>query len=83
MKLPRDVSGEELARLLGRLGYEVTRQTGSHMRLTRVAQVEHLITIPRHAALMVGTLNSILKDVAEHLGVSKAELVRELWGGDG
>ena len=81
MKLPRDASGEELARLLGRLGYQVTRQTGSHMRLTRSAEVEHHITIPRHAALRVGTLNSILKDIAEHLGVSKDELVRELWGG--
>lgn len=81
MKMPRDVSGEELARLLGRLGYGVTRQTGSHMRLTRVAEVEHRITIPRHGALRVGTLHSILKDIAEHLGVSKDELVQELWGG--
>lgn len=29
MKLPRDIGGEELSRLLGRLGYEVTRQAGS------------------------------------------------------
>lgn len=81
MKLPRDVSGEEIAKLLGRLGYGVTRQTGSHVRLSRLAEVEHRITIPRHSALRVGTLNSILKDVAEHLGVSKDELVQELWGG--
>jgi len=33
-KLPRDVSGVELAKLLGRYGYEITRQTGSHIRLT-------------------------------------------------
>jgi predicted RNA binding protein YcfA (HicA-like mRNA interferase family) len=31
MKLPRDVSGADLAKRLGRLGYEITRQTGSHM----------------------------------------------------
>ena len=34
MKLPRDLSGSDLARALQVLGYRVTRQTGSHMRLT-------------------------------------------------
>lgn len=33
-----------------------------------------------HGTLKVGTLNSILKDVAEHLKMSKEELIRELWG---
>ena len=31
MKLPRDVSGRELAKAVGILGYQVTRQTGSHV----------------------------------------------------
>ena len=34
MKLPRDMGGEELAALLGRYGYKIIRQTGSHIRLT-------------------------------------------------
>ena len=34
MKLPRDISGVELAKALERLGYRITRQTGSHLRLT-------------------------------------------------
>ena len=34
MRLPRDLSGQELARALRRLGYEVTRQRGSHIRVT-------------------------------------------------
>lgn len=80
MKLPRDISGEELARRLARQGYQVSRQTGSHVRLTKSAETEHHITIPRHGTLKVGTLNSILKDIAEHLKVSKEELIRELWG---
>ncbi|MGC8879433.1 MAG: hypothetical protein ACP5R2_09425 [Anaerolineae bacterium] len=50
------------------------------MRLTRVADGEHPITIPRHGPLKVGTLSNILKDIAAHLGVSKEELVQELWG---
>jgi len=34
MRLPRDLSGRELASALRRLGYEITRQTGSPLRLT-------------------------------------------------
>jgi predicted RNA binding protein YcfA (HicA-like mRNA interferase family) len=34
MRLPRDVSGAELVKRLGRIAYRVTRQTGSHIRLT-------------------------------------------------
>ena len=37
MKLPRDVSGEDLSRRLSRVGYTVVRQTGSHMSLNRSA----------------------------------------------
>lgn len=34
MKLPRDLSGEALAKALSKLGYVVDRQTGSPIRLT-------------------------------------------------
>lgn len=36
MKLPRNLSGADLAKGLERLGYAVTRQQGSHLRLTRL-----------------------------------------------
>ncbi len=71
MRLPRDVGGEELAKLLDTYGYEVTRQTGSHMRLTKREGTEHHVTIPRHKPLKVGTLNSILRDVADHLELDR------------
>ncbi len=34
MRIPRDIEGKSLANLLTRYGYEITRQTGSHIRLT-------------------------------------------------
>jgi predicted RNA binding protein YcfA (HicA-like mRNA interferase family) len=34
MKLPRDVHGADLVRALAKLGYQPTRQAGSHIRLT-------------------------------------------------
>lgn len=80
MRLPQDLAGEELAALLARYGYEVTRQTGSHMRLTTTQQGEHHVTIPRHRSLRVGTLSAILRDVAEHLGISRQHLAETLFG---
>lgn len=64
---------------LKKFGYEITRQTGSHIRLTTHLKGEHHITIPRHKSLKVGTLNSILKDVANHLGIDKKTLIKELF----
>jgi predicted RNA binding protein YcfA (HicA-like mRNA interferase family) len=54
MKLPRDVSGSDLAKALRRLGYENTRQTGSHLRLTTAQNGEHHLTVPLHNPLKVG-----------------------------
>ena len=46
MKTPRDIDADELVAFLARYGYAVTRQTGSHMRLTTQQRGEHHITIP-------------------------------------
>ena len=80
MRLPRDLGGEELAGLLGRYGYEVTRQTGSHMRLTTTQQGEHHVTTPRRRSLRVGTLSAILRDVADHLGITRQKLAETMFG---
>ena len=80
MRLPRDLSGKDLAGLLGKYGYEVVRQTGSHIRLTTQQEGEHHITIPAHAALRVGTLSGILSDVAGHFQMEKADLAEKLFG---
>ena len=80
MRLPRDIGGEELAVLLRRYGYEVTRQTGSHMRLTTAEGGEHHVTVPRHSSLRVGTLSAILNDVAEHFDIPRERLVEVLFG---
>ena len=81
MKLPRDIGGQELGRLLRRYGYEITRKTGSHLRLTSTTKgTEHHITIPAHKQLRVGTLNAILTDVASYLEMDRQTLVEELFG---
>ena len=80
MRIPRDISGRELAKKLERYGYRISRQTGSHLRLTTEQGEEHHITIPDHKELRVGTLNAILTDVADHLVIEKDVLIESLWG---
>ena len=79
MKLPRDLSGAELAKALERLGYRITRQTGSHLRLTLDLPIQHHITVPAHDPLKVGTLAAILADVAAHGKMNRDDLIRRLW----
>ncbi|MBA3246503.1 MAG: type II toxin-antitoxin system HicA family toxin [Pyrinomonadaceae bacterium] len=78
MKLPRDVSGDDLAKALIALGYEITRQSGSHMRLTTTEDGEHHISIPRHSPLKIGTLAAILNDVAAQFQISRVELLAKI-----
>ncbi len=80
MKLPRDLTGTELAKKLRPLGYEITRQSGSHIRLTTAQNGEHHVTIPQHNPLRVGTLSGILGDVADHFKMTRAELIQKLFG---
>jgi predicted RNA binding protein YcfA (HicA-like mRNA interferase family) len=80
LRLPRDVSGDDLAKALADLGYRLTRQTGSHLRLTTVERGEHHVTIPRHGALRVGTMAGLLGDVAQHFGLTREELIERLFG---
>ncbi|MES1244042.1 MAG: type II toxin-antitoxin system HicA family toxin [Acidobacteriota bacterium] len=79
-RLPRDVSGQELARALDALGYRLTRQTGSHLRLTTEQGGQHHVTIPRHNPLRLGTLASILQDVAQHFGLTRDAVQEKIFG---
>lgn len=82
MRIPRDINGKHLASLLAQYGYAVTRQSGSHIRLTSShTGVEHHITIPEHNPLRVGTLSGILNDVASYLKIGKEELINQLFAG--
>jgi predicted RNA binding protein YcfA (HicA-like mRNA interferase family) len=66
---------------LRRFGYETTRQTGSHIRLTSNRRgTEHHVTVPNHAQIKIGTLAQILADVASYLDLTRDQLARELFG---
>ncbi len=80
MRLPRDISGNDLASALKLHGYCITRKTGSHMRLTTTECGEHHLTIPQHQSLRIGTLAAILTDVASHFKITREELYQQLFG---
>jgi len=78
MKTPRDVSGPELAKVLRKLGYIVTRQSGSHLRVTTQAGGQHHEVIPNHSPIKMGTLKSILRNVSAHHRMSIPEVLEML-----
>ncbi len=65
MKLPRGVSAARVIRALERLGYQVIRQKGSHVRLRHSDPPAHSVTVPLHDSLTTGTLHGILSEVAQ------------------
>jgi predicted RNA binding protein YcfA (HicA-like mRNA interferase family) len=78
MKLPRDVDGPQLAKALHVLGYEITRQKGSHIRVTTQQGGENHEVIPCHSPIKTGTLSGILKHIAAHHRLTVDELLRLL-----
>ena len=78
MKLPRDVDGARLVKALSALGYEATRQKGSHIRVTTQRDGENHEVIPCHHPIKAGTLSSILKHIAAHHGLTVGELIETL-----
>lgn len=78
MKIPRDVSGGQLAGALRVLGYAIARQEGSHIRLTTQLNGQHHITVPNHSPIKTGTLSGILKAVAFHHHLAVEDLFRKL-----
>lgn len=79
MKLPRDLSGADLVAVLCKhYGYSKVGQVGSHAILQVDTPIHHRIAIPLHDSLRVGTLNSIIRAVAEAHGLNKQDIVRRL-----
>ncbi len=79
MKTPRDLTGADLIKLLKKFGYQITRQTGSHIRLSKLdGKTRHHITVPNHAPIKIGTLSSILNEVSIQLKTSKEEILKLL-----
>ena len=69
-KLPTDLSGKELVKILSKIGFVFQRQQGSHMVLRRESPFGRVV-IPNHRNLRVGTLRTILNEA----GISVEQLI--------
>ena len=79
MKLPRELYGRDLARVLcARWAYRQVNQVGSHIILQAETPQHHRLSIPDHKPLRIGTLNAILRQVAAAKGVAREELLATL-----
>jgi predicted RNA binding protein YcfA (HicA-like mRNA interferase family) len=78
-KIPRNISGEKLVKVLQILGYVTSRQIGSHIRLTTKENGEHHLTIPNHDPIKIGTLSNIINEIALHFKLSKEELIEKIF----
>ena len=59
-KLPV-VSGKELCKILGEIGYSIDHQTGSHIILRNENPPYRRLTVPNHKEVAKGTLRAILR----------------------
>jgi predicted RNA binding protein YcfA (HicA-like mRNA interferase family) len=59
-KLPV-LSGKDVIKALGKLGYETDHQTGSHVILRQREKPHRRLTVPNHKEIAKGTLLAIIK----------------------
>lgn len=79
MPFPKDLTGQELIKKLKSFGYEPIRQNGSHIRIQTTKNGKHSETVPNHKPMREGTIKSILKNVANHFGITPEELEKRLF----
>jgi hypothetical protein len=79
MKLPRNISGTEWVKRPGRLGYDITRQTGSHIRLTCETPLNITSRFPITTHSVSARLPGYLSALAEHHQLTREQLVKTLF----
>lgn len=55
------VSGRAVVRALGKVGYALDRQRGSHMILRQQISPHRRVTVPDHEEVAKGTLRAIIR----------------------
>ena len=79
MKIPRDLSGDELVQTLCRTwNYRIIHQEGSHVVLETEEPSHQRLVVPAHKTLRIGTLVAIIRAVANHKEVERQVIVESL-----
>ena len=72
-KLPQ-ISGKDLIKALQKVGFNIIRQRGSHIKLRKTQPTKKTIIVPNHKIIRPGTFRNILK-IAE---IDKNEFIKLL-----
>ena len=72
-KLPV-LSGQNVIKALGKLGYTVDHQTGSHIILRNKEPPHRRLTVPNHKEIAKGTLRAIIRQA----GLTRQEFLELL-----
>ena len=77
------VSGREVVKAFGKIGYVLDRQRGSHMTLRRQDPPHRRLTVPDHKELAKGTLRVIIRqDSSPSAGRRLVSEPQGVWGED-
>ncbi len=65
----RRLSGDEVVKILRRLGFEIHSQRGSHVKLRRIGPGGHrqTLTVPRHGELDTGTCRALVRQASRFI----------------
>jgi len=69
-KLPV-LSGQELCKILAKVGYQIDHQTGSHIILRNENPPHRRLTVPMHREIAKGTLRVIIRQA----GLNRSEFL--------
>jgi len=61
-RLPQ-VSGQDVVRVLRKIGYEQDYMRGSHIVMRQVVEPHRRVTVPDHNPIAKGTLRAIIRQV--------------------
>ncbi len=72
----RRLSGLEIISVLERLGFVVSSQTGSHVKLKRTGHdgTRQILTVPKHAELDTGTIRAIFRQASVYIPENELKL---------
>jgi predicted RNA binding protein YcfA (HicA-like mRNA interferase family) len=62
-KLPRGLSGKEVVKAFGKIGYVADRRKGSHIVLINEERRLPRLSVPAHKTIRVGLLRKFVRDV--------------------
>ena len=68
------ISGKQLCKIFGKIGYFIDHQTGGHIILRHANPPYRRLTVPNHKEIARGTLRAILRQT----GLTAEELIKLL-----